>query len=76
MKKSFVKRSRKKSKGFNPNHDFIKNAQEEFFQRGGHVTFVKVDDNQLQEFTNKPDKFSYADEFLMENGSAGDIPIS
>jgi len=72
MKKSILIRRRRKSKGFNPNHEEVNKAQSDYFKRGGTITFLKPKDVNLEEFVKNPEKNSYADEFLMENNTFSD----
>jgi len=72
MRKSILIRKRRKTKGFNPNHEYVQKAQDEFFQRGGKVTFLKPKNVELEELLKQSEKNAYADEFLLE----GDLPKS
>jgi hypothetical protein len=69
MGRTLAKTSRrgKKSKGFNPNRDFLDTAMEDYLQRGGKITKVIEVPEEAELIARFKENCPPADEFLMGN---------
>lgn len=55
-------RRARKAVSFNPNHNYIDNAVEEFLQNGGTIKKIEIDEDAYQAFIKMRD--AAADDFL------------
>lgn len=60
------KGKRKRSTSFNPNHNEIASAVEEFLKKGGKIKKIEVDERNYRDFVALNELPSAADEFLKE----------
>ncbi len=55
-------RKAKRSVSFNPNHNYVKSAVEDFLQNGGTIKKIEMDEDAYQAFLKMRD--AAADDFL------------
>ena len=61
------KRSRKGSKSFNPNQDYLDQAVKDYLNEGGKITkIVEVEDEDLERFMAFNDSGNFGDETFMK----------
>lgn len=66
MKQTITKsRKNKKSKGFNPNRDYLNEAMKDYIERGGKITKIVEVEDDYQNVTSFSDSGTFVDDFLM-----------
>lgn len=69
MARSFLsrKRRRKKTTSFNPTHDFVDHAVQDFLNQGGTIKKIDSVKSSYEGFISLREQTSPADDFLMGN---------
>jgi len=70
MKKQMNSRRRTRSRSFNPGHEELAKAMNEFVTTGGHITRLEATDNNLSEFLQRKDERA-VDDFLLGGQGPG-----
>ncbi len=66
-----IRRNKRKSraKSFNPNHEYVANAVNDFLKKGGKITQLKAKEGNFSGFVDSSVSTAGADEYL--NGDPG-----
>lgn len=66
MRRNEVKsRKKKKSKGFNPNRDYLNDAVKDYLEKGGKITKIIDVSDEAERFDGSRDFTIPADDFLL-----------
>jgi hypothetical protein len=57
---------RRKNVDFNPNHEFVANAVEEFLKDGGKIEKIEMSDDKFSKFSETDDGLKEVNEFLID----------